>query len=381
MRSAFHFSSECTVMAVSVDIYNFTPSGLPFCSIPPFTTPTMIPREPQIILPPVVPPDLCHCITFLSADTTIRVGGDISTPAFNVDIRRCTEDCCNQQFSVRGTLDIPCMPFNVQLDKTIHVGSMPAVNFTGGMVAGTAGECRLSLNLDIQIPGVTPVNLEMTIGEVIISVGTIPSLGLDFTQPAPNVWELDAHIRFPLGGSTPPIPVSICNLFTATAMVSVHGSGIFQADLYFGASCTLYGSFYVSFPHFSGGSGNFSCGLLEAGYDIAIYPTAGRCLIQHTIPDWQTHARTYNAINNLTGGDGGTLFGIWRELHFVQDTPFRGHYTIDISTYGTHKWGDEYGFGNIFVLPRGGLPRQVLQRVNNFWEGDHFTWDWVRVHD
>ena len=153
MRSAFHFSSECTVVAVSVDIYDFTPSGLPFCSIPTFTQPTMIPREPQIVLPPIVPPHICNCITFHGTAITGRVKHTISKPQFSMYVSG-TQDCCDQDYKLFGQVDIPCMPLDVSAIGTIHATSItyPHMSLIFSRIARTDGECHFRFSIDIAIP-------------------------------------------------------------------------------------------------------------------------------------------------------------------------------------------------------------------------------------
>jgi len=153
MRSAFHFSSECTIMEVTVDIHNFTPTGLPFCSIPSFTQPTMIPRDPQIVLPVVVPPHICNCITFHGEAITGRIKKEISKPQFSMRMSG-TKDCCDQDIGLFGQVDIPCMPLHVSATAEIHATfiSVPIVDIMLTRYARTDGECQLKFSIDIEVP-------------------------------------------------------------------------------------------------------------------------------------------------------------------------------------------------------------------------------------
>ena len=167
MRSAFHFSGECTIVEVSVDISHFVPVGLPFCSIPPFTEPTMIPREPQVIIPPIVPPHICDCITFHGTATVGRIRKDITRPHLSLRVSS-NEDCCDQQLELVGGFDSPCFPLAVSCYATAHfaITAHPHVAFELSRIAtsevvtpGSQGaptvfhdECRLRLSFDLAIP-------------------------------------------------------------------------------------------------------------------------------------------------------------------------------------------------------------------------------------
>jgi hypothetical protein len=277
MREPFVMSGDCTVEHISIDPSSLIPPSLPFCSIPPFTSPTMVPREPEIISPDLDTPDLCHCITFCQAKTTFNFVEDLSHAGFDIRISRVTQDCCDQQFSVNALVNIPCLPLSVNTDVTIHIGTAgvpPTAVFSGHMTAPASGDCMLDLFLDIKIPpfsfGVS--GLIMTVGSIDVSYG-IGDLSLDFTRPLINEFMLKAHIVFPS-------PVGGINL-TKT-------EGI-------GGSCII-------------------------DHIRPTFPSLG--------PAGTINWSVYNPIHNLTCGYYGTLYGMYERIHVHHDWPRQGHNSL-----------------------------------------------------
>lgn len=167
MRTAFHFSGDCTLVEVSVDISGFTPASLPFCSIPFFTEPTMVPREPQVIFPPVVPPHICDCITFAGTGRPGRIYKNAVRPVISMHVTQ-GEDCCDQHISLMAQINVPCFPLTVECSSTAHFEDtlFPHVSLhlqriatsitlsTGTNGSGTVidDQCRLGLSFDLAIP-------------------------------------------------------------------------------------------------------------------------------------------------------------------------------------------------------------------------------------
>lgn len=195
-RQPFDMTGACTVYTMDIDVSTFIPYTLPFCSVPPFTEPTFVPREPEPVSPDLALPDLCQCITH---DVTInRVFGVLADDAtFDIRVTRTDDgDCCDQQFLLDVDLKIPCTPFELNCNASIDNGII-----TGWFTHSST--CEIDLNLYISLPAITGITVE--IGSVFISVGApvdfVPEIDFDGYKRKFNY-----HIRFPSCPSCPTCP-------------------------------------------------------------------------------------------------------------------------------------------------------------------------------
>jgi hypothetical protein len=145
MRTAFQLSGDC-----SYDFeFNLPVEGLPVCSIPPFTTPTMVIHFPEVIGPDVDIPDLCHCIEF-DVSNSVKVDG--SEIGGGLVIVPQTDDCCDLAFDVDLDIDIPCMPFAISGTADMIVAGDSSEGYINLAIVKTPGECEFDIDLDIEIP-------------------------------------------------------------------------------------------------------------------------------------------------------------------------------------------------------------------------------------
>jgi hypothetical protein len=162
MRDSFVLSGDCSYsFEINPDDFPFPPLAL--CTIPDFTTPTMVIHIPEIIPPDISPPELCHCFTF-NVTHSITLGSsppaadcigdsDSQQPKIDFNIQRLTQDCCDMAFSVNLDLDIPCMPFDIQADfVALRAGGQAQ---PGGIIFAADkrdSTCAWDVDLSISIP-------------------------------------------------------------------------------------------------------------------------------------------------------------------------------------------------------------------------------------
>jgi len=123
MRLPFDMTGDCTMFTMDIDVSNFIPEDLPFCSIPTFTTPTFVPREPEILSPDIMIPDIHDKYSFFPGITCLDLSmmgdgiiyeGDEFTAQFNVDhiALACPEegtpDIC--EFNYNFDIQVPKVP-------------------------------------------------------------------------------------------------------------------------------------------------------------------------------------------------------------------------------------------------------------------------------
>lgn len=197
-RQPFDMTGVCTVYTMNIDVSTFIPFTLPFCSVPPFTEPTFVPREPEPVSPDLVLPDLCQCITH--EVTVNKIFGVLEADAtFAVRVTRTDSgDCCDQQFLIDVDLATPCIPFDLHCNASIDRG-----NITGWFTR--SGTCDIDFNLNISLPSMLGITVE--IGSIFISLGQpvdfVPDIEIDGLHRKFNY-----HIKFP---SCPSCPSSVCS--------------------------------------------------------------------------------------------------------------------------------------------------------------------------
>ena len=143
MRDPFVMTGSCPPLSVNIDILD----DLPICSIPGFTEPTMVLRMPEIAPPDIAPPDFCVCI---SVDATVAAKiVPATTPSGTMTWRPKTADCCDGDYNLDLSLDIPCMPLSVSASADAKIGDELRLD----VHFDRNGEsCDLGLNISLEIP-------------------------------------------------------------------------------------------------------------------------------------------------------------------------------------------------------------------------------------
>ena len=130
---------------MDVETSGFIPEELPFCTIPPFTNPTFVPREPELVPPDVMLPDICRCFTF-EYTSDVEIGGT-GTPGLDLSIHRSTDNCCELAFSVFLDGNIPCMPFTFDSSASLTFGNTADIHLSVGQK--NTDNCEYEMQLDI----------------------------------------------------------------------------------------------------------------------------------------------------------------------------------------------------------------------------------------
>jgi len=188
MRDSFVLSGDCSYsFEINPDDFPFPPLAL--CTIPDFTTATMVLHIPEILPPDISPPELCHCFTF-NVTHSITLGSsppaadcigdsDSQQPKIDFNIQRLTQDCCDMAFSVNLDLDIPCMPFDIQADfLDLRVGGKAQPSGISFIAAKRDSTCAWDVDLSISIPCM-PFDLRTT---STIEIGDKLSMLFDITR-------------------------------------------------------------------------------------------------------------------------------------------------------------------------------------------------------
>ena len=140
---------SCTLVPFTLPEY--IPDLLPFCSIPDFTSPTFVARDPEVIGPDIVLPDIFNCITGRRLTYTPVVnpsGFTLPRPQFSdkltLHINAATMDCGSPE--IEFDLAIPCLPLSVNASGVVTLVTHNSVSFNAAMVQDSRS-CRLSMNL------------------------------------------------------------------------------------------------------------------------------------------------------------------------------------------------------------------------------------------
>ena len=294
MRPPFEMTGDCTAITIDIDTSGFIPDEFPFCSIPSFTDPTLVPREPEVVIPDIMLPDICRCWTYtLTKDIII---GEVGLePYANWSIHRATDDCCELVYSYYFTLHVPCMPFDFESTGNIEiVDTTAAIDVDLGLRSGT---CALDLDVDVDIPC-----LPFTVSaDATINTGKIT---VDFDRNAGSgICELDLNINISLPWPSFPEPFSCGDLGTVNITVNRGTDETFDVSGAFDQSCNLNLEFDIGFPSFScgdiapqlgvsrlikvGGDGKFEVDAgwseceLQLDFDIS-FPPAFSCSLLET---------------------------------------------------------------------------------------------------
>lgn len=162
--ASFDVNNQCTWVSLpypqedraSCTLEHFTqpdyiPDLLPFCSIPDFTSPTFVARDPEVIVPDIVLPDIFNCITGrrVSYTPVVVSAGTLPRPQFadklTMHLNAATMDCGSPELEF--DLAIPCLPLSVNASGKITLTTHNSVSFNAAMVSDDSRSCRLSMNL------------------------------------------------------------------------------------------------------------------------------------------------------------------------------------------------------------------------------------------
>ena len=138
----------------------YIPTYLPFCSIPPFTKPTFVPRELEVIVPDIALPDMCNCIVARRTSMPVSYGVSgtvLARPQFadrlTMYLSRVTRDCCSPELGF--DLLVPCLPLAVNAGGDVHMSTHNSISVQAGMIQDRHN-CRMSMFMDINIDGSDP---------------------------------------------------------------------------------------------------------------------------------------------------------------------------------------------------------------------------------
>lgn len=171
MRDPFILPSGCDPLAFAIPI---APLELPVCSLPPFTTPTLVLPDFALSLPFAPPPWNCPTNpTFLTHDFAPP---NVAVRQLRVSIKVVpfTTDMCEPTYKISLDTSLPCLPLSVDaaLNLKIVGPGAGAARAVGTMLPGLSG-CMLELALGLDIPCIA-FNTTLSKSLVMLPVGTPP---------------------------------------------------------------------------------------------------------------------------------------------------------------------------------------------------------------